>query len=145
MNALHRIPMALGAGLAAAAMLLAGCAGMLTSRTVHVTLSGAEQVPVVATGAFGDGRIIVGEDRSVSGIVKVAGLAPVAAHIHTGARGQNGPVAIGLAKSSDTTWEVPPGAKFTEAQYQEFLAGNTYVNFHTAANKGGEIRGQLKP
>ena len=145
MNALNRIRITLGAGLAAAAVLLAGCAGMVTSRVVYVTLSGAEQVPVVATGAFGEGRITVGEDRAVSGVVTIGGLAPVAAHIHTGARGQNGPVAIGLTKSSDTTWVVPPGAKFTDAQYREFLAGNTYINYHTPANKGGEIRGQLKP
>jgi len=26
-----------------------------------------------------------------------------------------------------------------------FLAGETYVNFHTPANKGGEIRAQRQP
>jgi hypothetical protein len=40
---------------------------------------------------------------------------------------------------------VAPGAKFTDAQYEAFKAGNTYVNVHTPANKGGEIRGQLRP
>ena len=38
-----------------------------------------------------------------------------AAHIHQGARGQNGPVIIPLTKSSDNTWSVPPDAKFTDA------------------------------
>ena len=33
----------------------------------------------------------------------------------------------------------------TDAQYEAFKAGNLYVNVHSAANKGGEIRGQLKP
>ena len=37
------------------------------------------------------------------------------------------------------------GAKLTDAQYDSFKAGNLYVNVHSAANKGGEIRAQLKP
>ena len=143
MNALHRIKMVLGTGLGAAAILLAGCASM--NKNVNVSLSGAEQVPAVSTAARGNGTITVGEDRSVSGSVTISGLAPVAAHIHVGARGKNGPVAVGLVKSSDTIWSVPPGAKFTDAQYQSFMAGETYLNFHTPANKGGEIRGQLQP
>ena len=31
----------------------------------------------------------------------------------------------------------------TAAQAAAMMAGNTYVNIHTAAHKGGEIRGQL--
>ena len=143
MNALHRIQMVLATGLGAAAILLAGCANM--TRNVNVWLSGAEQVPPVSTAARGSGTITVGEDRSVSGSVTISGLAPVAAHIHVGARGKNGPVAVGLTKTSDTDWSVPAGAKFNEAQYQSFMAGETYLNFHTPANKGGEIRGQLQP
>ena len=145
MNAMNRIAMLLGTGLATAAILLAGCASMSSDRTVNVTLSGAEQVPAVSTAARGSGTITVGEDRSVSGSVTISGLAPVAAHIHVGARGKNGPVAVGLTKSSDSVWSVPAGAKFNDAQYQSFLAGETYLNFHTPANKGGEIRGQLQP
>ena len=143
MNALHRIQMVLGTGLGAAAILLAGCASM--TKNVNVSLSGAEQVPAVSTAARGSGMITVGEDRSVSGSITISGLSPVAAHIHVAARGKNGPVAIGLVKTSDTVWSVPAGAKFTDAQYQSFMLGETYLNFHTPANKGGEIRGQLQP
>ena len=141
MNASLRIVS--GAGIAA--LLLAGCAGMSSTKTVNVSLSGAEQVPPVATAANGSGSIVVNEDHTVSGSVTISGLAPVAAHIHTGARGANGPVAIGLTKSSDTVWVVPAGAKFNDAQYAAFLKGDTYLNFHTPAHKGGEIRGQLQP
>ena len=144
MIALHRIQRVLGTGLGAAAILLAGCAGM-SGRNVNVSLSGAEQNPPVSTAARGSGTITVGEDRSVSGSVTISGLSPVAAHIHVAARGKNGPVAIGLVKTSDTVWSVPAGAKFNEAQYQSFMLGETYLNFHTPANKGGEIRGQLQP
>ena len=132
------------AGLGAAAIALAGCAGMM-AKNVNVSLSGSEQVPAVSTSARGTGSFTVNDDRSVSGSVTVSGLAPTAAHIHVGARGKNGPVAIGLTKSSDSIWVVPAGAKFNDDQYKAFMAGETYVNFHTAANKGGEIRAQLQP
>ena len=145
MDAWHRLKRVLGAGLGAAAIALAGCAGILTTNRVEVFLSGAEQVPPVSTAATGSGMFVVEEDRSVSGYVTVSGLVPVAAHIHTGARGRNGGVAIGLVKTSDNTWSVPAGAKFSDAQNQAFRAGETYVNVHTAANKGGEIRAQLRP
>ena len=50
-----------------------------------------------------------------------------------------------MTKTADNTWSIGAGAKFTEAQYAAFKAGDLYVNVHSAANKGGEIRGQLKP
>lgn len=142
MNPMHRVKLALGVG--AATILVAACAGM-GGKKVEVALSGAEEVPPVTTSAHGQGSFTIDDDKSVSGSITVMGLSPFAAHIHTGARGQNGPVAIGLEKSGDASWSVPKGAKFTDAQYEAFKAGNTYVNVHTAANKGGEIRGQLRP
>ena len=145
MNALHGIKSALGIGLGAATILLAACAAMTYGKSVNVTLSGSEEVPAVSTAARGSGTITVGQDMSVSGSVTVSGLSPMAAHIHTGARGSNGPVAVPLAKTADNVWSVPAGAKFTDAQYKAFQAGETYVNVHTQANKGGEIRGQLRP
>ena len=145
MNALHRVNRALAIGLAAAAVALAGCAAITTTKRVEVTLSGAEQVPQVMTAATGSGIFVVDAERGVSGSITVSGLTAVAAHIHTGARGANGGIAIGLVKTSDNTWSVPAGARFSDAQYQAFLAGETYVNVHTAANKGGEIRAQLRP
>ena len=48
-----------------------------------------------------------------------------------------------LTKEGDT-YNVPAGAKLTEAQMASFKAGNLYVNVHSAANPGGEIRGQMK-
>jgi hypothetical protein len=108
-------------------------------------LRGSEQNPPVATAASGGGTITIAADKSVSGGVTTAGLNGVAAHIHQGARGQNGPVSVGLVKNGANGWSVPAGAKLTDAQYDAFKAGNLYVNVHTAANKGGEIRGQLNP
>ena len=140
--------------LVAAAFALAGCETMssMWSSTKSmfgggkVTLSGSQQVPPVTTSASGSAAIKVGSDKSVSGSVTTSGVNGTAAHIHMGAAGQAGPVAVPLAKGADgTTWSVPAGAKLTDAQYEAYKAGNLYVNVHSAANKGGEIRGQLKP
>jgi hypothetical protein len=73
------------------------------------------------------------------------GVDGVAAHIHVGSAGKNGPVIIPLTKTGDGVWSVPGGAKLTDAQYDSFKAGDLYVNVHSAKYKGGEIRGQLKP
>jgi hypothetical protein len=149
MNAANRIRKYAGIGMAIAALALAGCAEMKSmvsgGKSVSVTLSGSEEVPPVSTSANGRGTITIGEDKSVSGSVTTTPMPAVAAHIHTGARGQNGPVSIGLVKTADNVWSVPAGARLNDAQYAAFRAGNLYVNVHTPTNKGGEIRGQLNP
>lgn len=128
-----------------AAALLAGCAAMGVGDGMQVRMSGAEEVPPVNTNASGSGTIRVGEDGSVSGSFKTQGAAILAAHIHQGAAGQNGPVIIPLQKTGDNEWAVPPGAKLTEAQLQSYKGGRLYVNFHSAQYKGGEIRAQIRP
>lgn len=112
---------------------------------VKVSLTGDEEVPPVTTTAKGDGTITVGEDKSVTGSVTTTGVEGVAAHIHLAEKGKNGPPVITLVKSGDNKWTTPPGAKLTDEQYQSFKAGHLYVNVHSAKNKGGEIRAQLKP
>jgi CHRD domain len=112
---------------------------------IKVTLSGDQEVPAVSTSASATGTVIVSSDKSVTAAISVSGIEPTAAHIHEGARGQNGPVIIPLTKTSDNTWSVREGAKLTDAQYKSYLAGNLYINVHSAAHKGGEIRAQLNP
>jgi hypothetical protein len=112
---------------------------------LKVKLSGDQEVPPVSTSASANGTITVSPDVSVSGSITVSRLEPTAAHIHQGPQGKNGPVIIPLTKSSDNTWSVPAGAKLTDAQYKSYLAGNLYVNVHSAAHKSGEIRAQLSP
>ena len=128
-----------------AAILVAGCAGMTADQNIKVTLSGAEQNPPVSTSASGSGTISVSEDKSVSGSVTTTGVEGTVAHIHVAPAGKNGPVIIPLTKTSDNVWSVPAGAKLTDAQYENFKAGELYVNVHSAKYKGGEIRGQLRP
>ncbi len=128
-----------------ATLALAACAGMMSDgKQVNVNLTGAEEVPPVRASGSGSGSFTIGADGSVKGSVATTGVQGAAAHIHQGARGQNGPVIVPLTKNGDT-YTAPAGAKLNDAQLQAFKAGNLYVNVHTAANKGGEVRGQLQP
>jgi hypothetical protein len=123
----------------------AGGSGLALSQEVKVALSGAEEIPPVQTSASGVGRISVAADRSVSGSVTVSGMTVSVAHIHEGRAGTTGPVIVPLAKTADNVWSVPPDTKLTEAQYDSYKAGNLYYNVHSATNKTGEIRGQIRP
>jgi hypothetical protein len=145
MNALHQSnrPGVLGT-IAAAVISVAAYSGMAFGDQVKVTLSGDQEVPAVKTSASGGGTITVNADKTVSGSVTTTGVAGTMAHIHIAATGKNGPVIVPLTKSGDS-WSVPAGAKLTDAQYDAYKAGDLYVNVHSAENKGGEIRGQLKP
>jgi CHRD domain-containing protein len=127
------------------AMLAIGVLGstIVLAAEVNVKLSGANEVPPVAVSGTGTGKITVGDDGSLSGSVTTTGVAGMAAHIHLGAAGTNGPVVVPLTKDGDT-YKVPPGAKLNADQLKAFKAGDLYINVHTAVNKGGEIRGQLK-
>ena len=131
--------------LAATFALLGTHQGLAVTPEGALTLSGDDEVPPVKTGASGSGAINIGADKSVSGGVTTTGITATAAHIHTGAKGSNGPVIIPLTKKGDNEWIVPPGTRLTDDQYASFKAGKLYVNVHSAANPGGEIRAQLKP
>ena len=133
----------------AAAGVLAACStdmGMMhgMSSEQHVNLTGASEVPAVSTSASGSGTVTINPDRSVSAKISVSGMTATASHIHQGAAGTNGPVIVPFTKTGDNTFAAPEGAKLTEAQYAAYKAGDLYVNVHSAAHPGGEVRAQLK-
>ncbi|MEO6781607.1 MAG: CHRD domain-containing protein, partial [Bradyrhizobium sp.] len=65
-----------------------------------------------------------------------------AAHFHGPAEpGKNAGVAVAIPSAS--TSPVEGSATLTDAQAADLEAGKYYVNIHTAANPGGEIRGQV--
>lgn len=130
----------LWAGLTASACLLAAPAW-----AVDVKLSGDQEAPASKSTATGTGSINVGSDGAVTGSVTTTGMTGTAAHIHHAPPGKSGPVVVPMEKSGDNTWKVQAGAKLTPDQLKAYQAGELYVNVHSAANKDGEIRGQIKP
>jgi hypothetical protein len=137
-----------GLGLAmaiATAAIFAGASGIANAKEVPLSLAGDQEVPAVTTEAKGSGMLNINDDKTVSGSVTTKGVKGTMAHIHQGAAGKNGPVIVPLEKKGDDGWAVPAGAKLTDAQYKSFKDGDLYVNVHSAAHPGGEIRAQLKP
>jgi hypothetical protein len=135
-----------------AALLLAGCESMPSmpsamggEQGVSVDLGSSQEVPPVKSPGTGSGAFKVASDGAISGSVTTSDVAGVAAHIHMGRVGKNGPVIVKLTKTDDNTWSVPKGAKLTPDQMAAYKAGDLYVNVHTAAHKGGEVRGQIIP
>ena len=135
-----------------AALSLAGCSTysnnapswMPGSNAIKVNLTGTDEVPPLSVPGSGSGTIRVEVDGTVSGSITTKDVAGTMAHIHRGAKGTNGPVIVPLDKNGDT-YTVPAGRKLTPEQIKDLKAGNLYVNVHTAKNKGGEVRAQLKP
>ena len=128
----------------AAAIMMTALATAALAVDIKVVLKGDEEVPPVKTSASGNGLIAIANDNTIAGTVTTTGVQGTAAHIHEGAPGKNGPVIIPLTKTGDS-YSVPPNTKLSETQMAAFKAGNLYINVHSAANPGGEIRGQLKP
>lgn len=129
----------------AAGILLLGACSQMPWSNQGVTLSGDQEVPPVSTMASGSAKITITADHAVSGTVDFSGMRAIAAHIHVGAPGRSGPVIIPLAMTSETSYAVPAGARLSDSQYAAYLKGDLYVNVHSAAHRGGEIRAQLHP
>jgi hypothetical protein len=131
---------------------------------IHLTCD--QQVPSVNTEAFGFAKVQLSEDNlTLSFKVVVCNVANVtASHIHVGAAGTNGPVVLPfygspsplfnstrgcdtLAEGTRTSANLVPrpdaGINTWTDLINALVAGNTYVNVHTTAHPGGEIRGQL--
>lgn len=110
----------------------------------HVVLSGAQENPAVTTAAAGTGAFSIDLDTgAVEGSITTFGITATAAHIHEAASGVNGPVIVPLSQGPAGVWSPAPGAMLTSSQLQALAGGNLYVNVHSAAHPGGEIRAQL--
>ena len=134
---------------AAAALAVAALAGAAENYGVSATLKNNTEVPrakgaPLAKGAF-SGKYV--ENKTGATLTwkltysRLTGKA-LAAHIHTGKRGQAGPVVVPLCGPchSGQTGKV----HISKAIVNALEAGNAYVNVHTAKNAPGEIRGQVK-
>lgn len=120
--------------------------GQLTQQLRFAALSGANEVPAVATAASGTGVLAYNPATGqISGFVQTSGIAGSAAHIHEAAAGANGGVIVPLAESpaGSGRWVVPAGSTLTAAQTASFNTNGLYFNVHSVANPRGEICGQI--
>jgi hypothetical protein len=110
-------------------------------------LSGDQAVPPIATAAGGTFAVTI--DPLTSSLVAHANTSGVddatAAHLHDGFAGTTGGVAIGLTQDPQDVTRWSAEATLDAAQLQSVQAGGYYINVHTPANPGGEIRGQVAP
>jgi mono/diheme cytochrome c family protein len=115
---------------------------------LFTTLSGDQEVPPVITAATGVAASTVNRDTGEITLHLNATGADDAtgAHIHDGFPGENGGVIIPLTQDEEAAghW-FAEGAQFDADGLAAYLSGRLYVNLHTPANPGGEIRGQIVP
>lgn len=113
--------------------------------SLSARLSGANEVP--ATSSTASGTLSANLDkqtRMLTWTVNYTSLSGPATggHFHGPATtGQNAGVALPFAGSLASP--IRGSATLTDAQVTELVNGRWYVNLHTAANPGGEIRGQV--
>jgi hypothetical protein len=128
---------------------------MTTGIGFTVTLDGTKEVPANATTGRGSGFAVLNAERKDVRYgftyYGLTGTLTAGGHFHTAASGFNGPVVKGIATSGGAAsasvngdWSTSDATQpLTDAAIDSMLAGKVYVNFHTSANPGGEIRGQL--
>jgi CHRD domain-containing protein len=133
-------------------------------------LTGAEEVPAVVTDTSGKVEIFLSSDETKLEFELAVrkGVRVTQSHIHCAPKGTNGPIVVFLAGFHNRGWDVdgtwvenatatddnvippaPGGPCPVPINNLRDLAaairgGNTYVNVHTVAHPGGEIRGQLR-
>ena len=109
------------------------------------TLSSASEVPVTKSDGTGSLQAHVNKDtRLFNWTVTYSGMTGplTGGHFHGPAMaGSNGPVVVPFSGSLASP--ISGSATLSDAQMADLMAGKWYVNLHTAANPGGEIRGQV--
>ena len=150
-------------------LVLVGRAGPASAQSeFSATLSGANELPAPIAGiGFGSAIFDVNVSGSVLGIDYELNVVNVTdafmGHIHCGMAQENGPVMawLGGQAPAPTGWDLNGlwvKAKLTERSIVRgtpcgdtladliiaMATGRAYVNVHTRANTGGEIRGQIQ-
>jgi len=120
-------------------------AGPAFAEKMKATLDGKAETPPNAS--TGKGTADIDYDAATKKLtwkLTYSGLTgpATAAHFHGPAEpGKNAGVAVAIPNA--TTSPNDGSATLTDAQAADLLAGKYYVNIHTSANPGGEIRGQV--
>jgi CHRD domain len=120
-------------------------AGPAFADKYKATLDAKSEVPPNASTATGKADIDYDPaSKKLSWTVTYSGLTgpATAAHFHGPAEaGKNAGVAVAIPNAG--TSPASGSATLTDAQAADLVAGKYYVNVHTQANPGGEIRGQV--
>jgi hypothetical protein len=122
-------------------------AGPAFAEKMKATLSGKSETPPNANASAGTGTADIDYDpatKKLSWKVTYSGLTgpATAGHFHGPAEpGKNAGVAVAIPNATSSPAEG--SATLTDAQAADLEAGKYYINIHTAANPGGEIRGQV--
>jgi hypothetical protein len=120
-------------------------AGPAFADKMKATLDGKSEVPPNTSAATGTADIDYDPaSKKLSWKVTYSGLTgpATAAHFHGPADvGKNAGVAVPIANPN--TSPVEGSTTLNDTQAADLVAGKYYVNIHTAANPGGEIRGQV--
>ena len=126
-----------------AAVAFAGSA--LAADKMKAALDGKSEVPANNSAATGTADIDYdAATKKLTWKLTYSGLSgpATAAHFHgPAAAGANAGVAVAIPNATSSPAEG--SATLTDAQAADLMAGKYYVNVHTAANPGGEIRGQV--
>jgi hypothetical protein len=132
-------------GLALAALLGAASGAMAETMKFKANLNAQSQVPPNDSRGTGNADITYDTaTKNLTWTVTFTGLKgpSTAAHFHGPAEpGKNAGVVIPIG--NNPTSPATGMATLTDAQAADLMAGNWYVNVHTAEHRGGEIRGQV--
>lgn len=130
--------------LACAAAVACATPSMAAMVNFKASLDGKSEVPPNPTAATGSVAATYDTDsKKLTWKGSYSGLSgpATAAHFHGPApAGKNAGVAVPITPNGPS---FEGSATLTDAQAKQLMDGDWYVNVHTAANKAGEIRGQL--
>src|SRR6267143_1557729 len=119
--------------------------GSAFAEKMKVTLDSKSEVPPNTSAGTGTADVDYdAASKKLTWKLTYSGLSgpATAAHFHGPAEaGKNAGVAVAIPNATSSPAEG--SATLTDAQAADLVAGKYYVNVHTAANPGGEIRGQV--
>ena len=133
-------------GAATALVLFAAGAAVAATEHFTATLKGSEETP--PTNSKGTGQLEATLDPATKMLaykITYSGLSgpAVAAHFHGPAAPKaDAPPVVPVPKDKLAS-PIAGQAPLSDPQIEELKSGQWYFNIHTAANPGGEIRGQL--
>ncbi|MGI8855412.1 MAG: CHRD domain-containing protein [Thermomicrobiales bacterium] len=125
------------------------------------TFSSSDEIPLTDNGTWGIAWMHINDDgQSMNWVLWVSAINnPIAAHIHMGGPGVNGPVVVALyagknvgsfsgVMSSGTITakdlDGPLKGKTMDDLFTAMKTNGAYVNVHTEAHPGGEARGMIR-